>query len=431
VQLKSFTDTAVKALKPTTKEADYLEEGSNGFGIRVSPSGLKKFFYRYNIDSKRRFMQLGHYKQSPTDTGITLAEARRLYVIARDKVKLGIDPLTERVVAAVERKRTPFVADWVDEYLCYAKQHNRRWKDRERALKKDFVPRFGQLKITALTRRDIMAMLLDVVARGASVQANRLQSYISKVLSHAVDHGILDTNVLLHAKKVGGPETPKDRYLADNEIKTFWTGLDAVKMGWMYKSVLKLTLLTGQRPGEICQMCRDDIDGDWWIIPANASKNRNATLVYLTPTAKKLITTEDNSWARYPFFQTRDTDKDGTFKLGNKPITEDVLANRLGDVVDQLPVAKFTAHDLRRTAATGLSRLRVLPHIVERVLNHLPPKLNRTYDLHEYQDEKRDAWILWEKHILKLLGKKTKAVKVGSIPETPELDLLNTDPVES
>lgn len=428
--IKNFTDTVVRNLKPTDKTVDYREEGSNGFGVRVSPSGRKKFFYQYTFDDKRPFLALGHYKTSDTQSGITLAEARRLFIAAQNKVKAGQDPANEKKMAVVERRRTPYVADWVDEYLCYAKQHNRRWKDRERALKKDFVPRFGQLKITALTRRDIMSMLGEVVARGASVQANRLQAYISKVLSHAVDHGILDANVLLHAKKVGGPETPKNRHLSDAEIKALWTGLDTAKMGWMYMHVLKLTLLTGQRPGEICQMCRDDIDGDWWTIPADAAKNRNATLVYLTPTAKKLITTETNSWARYPFFQTRDMDKDGSFKLGNKPITEDVLANRLGDVVNQLPVAKFTAHDLRRTAATGLSRLRVLPHIVDRVLNHLPPKLNRTYDLHEYQDEKRDAWVLWEKHILKVLGKKTKPVKWGSILyEPPPHDPLNPDPV--
>jgi hypothetical protein len=56
-------------------------------------------------------------------------------------------------------------------------------------------------------------------------------------------------------------------------------------------------------------------------------------------------------------------------------------------------------HDLRRTVATGLGKL-VQPHIVEAVPNHLPPRLQRTYNTNSYEPEKRAALDLWAQHLM-------------------------------
>ena len=60
---------------------------------------------------------------------------------------------------------------------------------------------------------------------------------------------------------------------------------------------------------------------------------------------------------------------------------------------------RWTLHDLRRTFATGLQRLKVEPHIIEACLNHAPPKLQRTYQLHDYADEKLAALNRWAAHV--------------------------------
>ena len=39
------------------------------------------------------------------------------------------------------------------------------------------------------------------------------------------------------------------------------------------------------------------------------------------------------------------------------------------------------------------------PHVAEAVLNHLPPKLIRTYDRNTYTAEKRDALEIWANHL--------------------------------
>ena len=62
----------------------------------------------------------------------------------------------------------------------------------------------------------------------------------------------------------------------------------------------------------------------------------------------------------------------------------------------------FVPHDLRRTGRTTLGRLKVLPFIGERVINHSKDVLEDTYDLWDYFDEKRDALERFETYLLQL-----------------------------
>lgn len=55
-------------------------------------------------------------------------------------------------------------------------------------------------------------------------------------------------------------------------------------------------------------------------------------------------------------------------------------------------------HDLRRTAASGMARTGVAPHVVEKVLNHVSGSLSGvalTYNRYGYTDEKRVALEKW------------------------------------
>ena len=43
--------------------------------------------------------------------------------------------------------------------------------------------------------------------------------------------------------------------------------------------------------------------------------------------------------------------------------------DELGDKAS--PIPHWILHDLRRTAATGMARLNIAPHVVDKVLNHV------------------------------------------------------------
>jgi hypothetical protein len=69
----------------------------------------------------------------------------------------------------------------------------------------------------------------------------------------------------------------------------------------------------------------------------------------------------------------------------------------------------WTVHDLRRTVRTGLGELGAQPHIAEAVINHVPPKLVRTYDRNTYAAEKRDALDKWASHLKVTVAQATGA----------------------
>ena len=63
---------------------------------------------------------------------------------------------------------------------------------------------------------------------------------------------------------------------------------------------------------------------------------------------------------------------------------------------DGQALSAWRLHDLRRTVATHLVRLRVSEATVESMLNHAPQGVTaRTYTLHSYLPEKREALTLW------------------------------------
>jgi len=62
-------------------------------------------------------------------------------------------------------------------------------------------------------------------------------------------------------------------------------------------------------------------------------------------------------------------------------------------------IDEWRVHDLRRTVRTGIDKLGTLPHICEAVLNHLSPKLVRTYNRNTYENEKRTALNNWAQHL--------------------------------
>lgn len=60
---------------------------------------------------------------------------------------------------------------------------------------------------------------------------------------------------------------------------------------------------------------------------------------------------------------------------------------------------RWGPHDLRRTGATMMVALGVLPEVAERCLNHTEQnRVKRTYQRHSYESEMRGAWrILGER----------------------------------
>lgn len=70
----------------------------------------------------------------------------------------------------------------------------------------------------------------------------------------------------------------------------------------------------------------------------------------------------------------------------------------------------WTPHDLRRTASTQMSNIGIMPHIVEKILNHSMQGVMAVYNRSEYLPEKMEAMKIWSEKVKKLLEDKKEKV---------------------
>lgn len=386
-----FTDILVKNLKPQDKKF-YQREG-NGFAICVYPSGVKSWFFIYSIDGVRRSICLGNYPL------LSLSEARSKYRKLWGIWMSGVDPDPKPV-----RDVTPTVKQLVAEYLQkHAKPKKRSWKTDERLLNKEVIPLWGNLKINEIRKRDVILLLEGVVERGAPSTSNTLLMVTRKMYNFAVERDILDAreNPFLGVKPLSAI-VRGDRTLSVTEIKTFWEKLESLPIEDKTRRVLKLILVTGQRPREISAMHAREIDGDWWTIPSERSKNKKAHRVFLTPLAKSLI----GKPAGYVFPSRSNADK---------PIGRITGTNAVKTHCDQgnFEMPSFTPHDLRRTVATHMPRIGILREHREAVLNHTMSTLEGTYDLYSYDKEKQRALERWARELERIVtGQSGKVISI-------------------
>ena len=61
-------------------------------------------------------------------------------------------------------------------------------------------------------------------------------------------------------------------------------------------------------------------------------------------------------------------------------------------------------HDLRRSAATHMAKLGVLPHIIEEVLGHRRKGVAASTIRHTYDREVKQALLMWADHLAAIVS---------------------------
>ncbi|MCH8112994.1 MAG: site-specific integrase [Proteobacteria bacterium] len=198
-----------------------------------------------------------------------------------------------------------------------------------------------------------------------------------------------------------------------SEIKAFWRGLDRATMHESIKLGLRLQLVTGTRIGEVAGARHECFNAaeKIWVVPASQSKNKKDNRLPLSPLAfsiyEEMVALSDGSPLLMPSPHSAGVSPDK-----QQPIAPRSIAHALKDNLDKIGVANVRTHDLRRTCSSGLASLGVTKNIRERVLNHTMDKLDRSYDQHFYDDEKRAALERWAARIEAILASDTENVAV-------------------
>lgn len=438
------------ASKPKAKDTWFYESFGRGLGTfcgRITPTGERLFYFRYTMGERKQVrMTLGAYNPKGGN-GLTVLVARELarehsrtYAGGAKDLKAHIRAENtrkrleaEEAAKAKDRRKTlrQVFDQWLLTLKPYVDSNGKRQgrKDAGASTKDHFNRRvfvtLGNLPIEDIKKPDILAILAKLRDEQKMRTANVLLADLKQLFKFAGEWEYIqaDPVATITKKQAGGPDVVRTRYLTDNEIKALVKQIPAANLGKRSQLSIMVLLSTGVRISELTTARWADINLKTrkWYIPT--SKNQRDHTIYLSDFAVK----------QFEALQTlREKNKDGELvpwvipnSAGDNHIDIKTIGKQLADrqrpenkkklthrcknnTALVLEGGRWTAHDLRRTTATIMSRLGVSADVIDECLNHmLPRKVSRVYIQDRRWDEQRVAFIKLGLHLDALVtGKK-------------------------
>jgi len=429
---------------------DTLADGDGLSGtVRLGDGKAVTVHWRYAFKRERRVAW--HYCGTWPVT--TLESIRAARDAARDALKRRVDPnekreadrLAERerikaIIEDSERRKADdaSVESMVRAWLRSGVLRKDGNAELTRVFEKDVFPRIGAKALRATTEEDLGGVLGAVVSRGASRLAVTLYRDIRQAFRWADKRQpwrrlLMEGNPaeLLRIETIVGPEydlsNVRSRVLTAGEIAELRNIFARMASDHKHAAdkriaprpvqmttqhALWISLSTACRMGELlmAQWKHVDLDAGTWFIPKENAKGtrgkKQDQRIFLSRFAREHFTalhrlTGKTAWC----FPSTDAETHVDTKTVSKQVGDRQhrfknrvsLRGRRND--DSLVLSAglngdWTPHDLRRTAATMMQALGIAPAVIDRCQNHVlaGSRVRRHYMIHEYDEEKREAW---------------------------------------
>jgi integrase len=398
----------VDAERPAGKDRFIFDAEVKGFGLKITPAGKKVYILQYRMGGRKSVTK----RYTIAEHGdLTAEQARAEAIKLRGQIRTGVDPQSERKARALPPPASQTFADTADAYLRQVEKTLRPSSAKEwrRIVKRDVKPRWGKTATASITRRDVRELIDEIARRGADIQANRTLARLKTLFNWAMQQDIIPASPVAGLKPQA-KEVERDRVLSDDELRWFWAACD--QLGWPFGPLFKLLLLTAQRRDEVATLEWSHLSPDLktWTMPREKSKNDRAHEVQLSPPAVVVLQALPRV-SETLVFTTNGARAVSGFSKAKATLDRLMEAKRRKQfgLPDEAPPAipKWILHDLRRTAATGMARLNIPPHVVDKILDHVSGTIRGVaaiYNRHSYVDQRRSALEAWANRVDSLLA---------------------------
>lgn len=450
-------------LRSATRERDGLYIGDGG-GLRFRllapsrnhPRGAKLAEFHFKLKApggsyRNGALHLGTLGDNFTDEAGTLrpfglADARRARDAARELVAKGQDPRVvqrlaqaeasdaqRRRLAALDARRSMRQA--FDQFeALYLSAHR---KDGGAGLRGMFelhvFPHVGTLALEELRRPHVIDMLDRVSSSGKRRTANMVLGALRQLFRWCAmrDWVASDPTLGITRAAAGGRERARERVLSALELVELRDKLPASGLSERTQAAVWLLLATAARVGELsaARVADFDLSVAEWHVPE--TKNGRAHLVHLSAFAvaqvQRLVALGKGSAYLLPARSAEPID--GESGNHDQPVGAAVIGKQLRDRQRATRIkgrsakpgalvlarGEWTAHDLRRTAATMMREAcGASSDTVERCLNHTPQGIVAVYQRSELLSERRAAFDAWGREIERLMA--LDATNVRTLP---------------
>ena len=389
-----LTDTAIRAIKPTSKTAKYFDGG--GLYLEVAPSGGKWWRLKYRFQGKEKRISLGTY---PT---IGLKEARERREDTKKILANGIDPSAQRQaikasITSIDQDSFEVVTrEWFDKHVVnLAPSYSKKVRS---LFERQIFPVLGAKPIAEVEPTDVLSAARHVEQTGAIETAHRLIQICGQVFRYAIATGRTkyDVSTGLHAAlpkvNVKHMATLTDK----KRIGQLLRAIDAYGGFFPVRCALKLAPLLFVRPGELqkAEWAEFDLPAAEWRLPASKMKMRQRHIVPLPRQALSVLAElqayTGNGQFLFPSIRTT-----------TKPIALEsmlVAIRSMGFTQDEM-----TMHGFRGMASTLLNEMGYNRDWIERQLAHGErDHVRAAYNYAEHLPERRRMMQEWADYLEEL-----------------------------
>ena len=390
-----FTDSFVRKLILPVGKTDHIvwDPDLPGFGARLRP-GKVSFVVQYRFGTHQRRKGLGDVRK------ITLEDARSAARKRFAQIELGIDPdAAERDRKADQASDERTFEKVVVLYLEARKPKMRpnTYVAADRYLSRHCAP-LHKKPIDRVTREDVASLIRNLIRDHGMTSAARARGALATFFAWCMGEGIAKANPIIGTNNPIEGKKPRSRVLNDDEIRAVWKNCADDDFG----KIIRLLMLTACRRDEIGALRWPEINMDTglMLLPEERTKSKRALGMTLPATAMAVVQSVRRRNSRDTLF--------GGGPNGFNAWSYNTLAlNGRIAAAEGKALAPWRIHDLRRTVRTRLSKLGVLPHIAELVLNHAGHRSGvdgKVYDWHDYEPEISEALRKWEARLLAIIS---------------------------
>ena len=382
-----LNDRQIRNAKPTEarKKAKLFDGG--GLYLEVTPAGGKIFRLKYRIGGKEKTLTIGKYPTVSLSEARQAAEnARRLLVSEQDPSEAKQQEKRERQAAALNTFES-IACRWHTDNL-------HRWKENHAAriisdFEKDVLPAIGEIQITEISVSDVKAVISAIIARGATVTAEKVRQWIGAVYQYAAMLEITDRNPAAvlrghfeQAKTDHRPALPRE------ELTEFFCRLILAEIEPQNRIALILNMLTFLRSTELRggQWNEIDFDAAMWTVPAQRMKHEKTApkpphAVPLADWTLELLAELKEITGNTPFLFLSRTKTDG--------FISDATISRIIERTGYK--GRVTPHGFHALASSILNEQGYSPDAIERQLAHVEEdRIRAAYNRADYMDERRE-----------------------------------------
>ncbi|PNB49074.1 integrase [Pseudomonas sp. GW456-12-10-14-LB2] len=412
-QTTRLSDRQLKAIKPRDK--DYVLTDGDGLQlrVRVNRSMQWNFNYRHPVTKNRINMALGSYPE------VSLAQARKKTVEARELLAQGIDPKAQRnELQEAKRAETEHTFENVATAWFELKKDSvtpAYAEDIWRSLTLHVFPSMKSTPLSEVNAPMVIKLLRPIEAKGSLETVKRISQRLNEIMTYGVNSGMIFANPLSGIRAVfKKPKKENMAALPADELPELMMEIANASIKRTTRCLIEWQLHTMTRPSEAATTRWADIDFDkrLWTIPPERMKKRRPHTIPLTEHALALLETlmPHSAHREYVFPSDRNPRTHANSQTANMALKRMGFQDRL------------VSHGMRSMASTILNEHGWDPELIEVALAHVDKdEVRSAYNRADYIERRRPMMAWWSEHIQKAA---TGSLSASAINQTRDRNVV-------